>query len=210
MKGLFLIPIILMLLLTSCEESKKEESNQNTTSEVKKENPNKKEFEAFVANFKEAKLPLVFSSDDSNFVFADELDMEKYPNYYSVAWPHVPYGYVKLKDGKIALVIFYMADWSPMVGIQTFTRDGKLIDIQEITSGGDCGPDPCFTCTQITTINTDLTTKYESEGFYTDCENDNNTVTDHFKNHQEGRILSNGKIEIGKKIEKQLVGKISP
>ena len=127
MERLLLIPFILMILLTSCEESKKEEAIKNTTSETIKGKPNKKEFEAFLANFKPAKLPLVFSSEDSNFVFADELDMERYPNYHFDWWPQVPYGYVKLKEGNIALIIFYMGDVSPMVSIHTFTKDGRLI-----------------------------------------------------------------------------------
>jgi hypothetical protein len=127
MERLLLKPFILLILLTSCEEIKKE-VNKNTTSETLKGKLNKKEFEAFLANFKPAKFPMKYSQYDPYPSKFPILNHELFPFYLPESQgPITPYGYVKLNDSKIALIFFYHSE-DYLVGIRTFTNDGIKID----------------------------------------------------------------------------------
>ncbi len=202
MKRLLLIPFLLMILITSCEESKKE-ANKNTTSETLKGKPDKKEFEEFLANFKPAKFPMIYSQYDPYPSKFPILNHEFFPFYLPESQgPITPYGYVKLNDSKIALIFFYHSE-DYLVGIRTFTNDGIKIDEKQITLGY-CGADLCMTCDEETMVNSDLSFSCRYSYYITDCQGDS-SLLENESITRKGKVLSTGKIFIGKEVNKQFV-----
>lgn len=192
-----------MILITSCEESKKDEANQNTASEVKKENPNKKEFEDLLAKIKPAKFPMIYSQYDPYPSKFPILNHELFPFYLPESQgPITPYGYVKLNDSKIALIFFYHSE-DYLVGIRTFTNEGIKIDEKQITLGY-CGADLCMTCDEVTMVNSDLSFSCRYSYYITDCQGDS-SLLEKESITMKGKVLPNGKIFIGKEVTKQFV-----
>lgn len=192
-----------MILFSSCEESKKENANQRTASDTIKGNPNKKEFEAFLTNFKEAKFPMKYSESEEYPSKLVNLTHEKYPFYISEdSGPQHPYGYAEFNDSKIALISFYQAD-DYLVGIRTFTKDGIEIDFKQI-SLGYCGADLCMTCDEETMVNSDLSFLCLYSYYITDCQGDS-SLLEKESITRKGKILPSGKIFIGKEVTKQFV-----
>ncbi|MFY8034525.1 MAG: hypothetical protein ACOVMN_08395, partial [Flexibacteraceae bacterium] len=94
MKSVVLCGLIFLFFLVSCDNAKEESgkaSNPSSATESDDLNPNKKEFLAFLANFKEAKLPM----EHKDFDFSPEklpvLSTEDYPTYAKDG-PLTPYG----------------------------------------------------------------------------------------------------------------------
>ncbi len=160
----------------------------------------KREFDMYLLNFKPAKLPLVFNSDDNSPEYLPHPNPYLYPYYTKNFFSIIPYGYISLADNKIALIVFYTAD-SYLVVIETYSSEGVLINNEQISLGA-CGPDACFNCEEYTIINKDLTFKSSHTGVYTDCEGDNSIISRTTIN-QSGKVLQNGKIELGEEILKR-------
>jgi len=203
MKTLLLLSFISLFLFSSCEETEKKKVPINNSSKLEALAAKmlKEEFEAYLKHFKPAKLPLVFNSNDEIKLKGPDLNGDDYPSFIE-GWQQAPYGFVKLKDGKIALIIIYSAD-ERLLAIHTYTKEGKSIDNKQI-SIGRCGPDACFNCEEISIVNSDLTTNCKHTSIYTDC-NGNNSVTSYTEISQSGKVLQDGRIKLNKKMEKQIV-----
>lgn len=202
MKRILIIMFLGSVIMFSCGQSINEKTklNENMHSEIEDE------FSNYLKNFKLINLPISIKGckiDADGFKQFEGKELGKYEEEYSLA-----YGQIPTNGNYIAIITLAAADcYLPI--LTTYKKNGEMIDRKTIAIGG-CGSDCGFSCEEYMTINKDYTF-YTSDTIssYT-CDslgNETPGTYEYYVAYRKGKLLTNGKIEMGEEIKQPLTGR---
>lgn len=200
--------IFFSLLLFSCQtNTDKTDQEQTKTSKKKSSFPKvNDEFTLYLDNFKKLDLPIVIKGcniSTDGFKQFDGKQFAKYSEEYSLA-----YGQVPTNGNYVATITLGAADCYLPV-LTTYKLTGQIIDKQTIAIGY-CGSDCGYSCEEFMKITNDFKI-YTSDTISTyTCDslgNETPGTYEYYVIFKEGKLLTNGQIQLSDEIKKPLKGR---
>jgi hypothetical protein len=195
--------IITLVLISSCQsENKKDKKltteSQETISKIPKVND---QFQEFIDQFPEVKLPIKINACEDDFQNLKELD-KKISSPYEKESYYI-FGKIKTNGTYIATITLAQAEcYLPI--ITTYKLTGEKIDSESLAIGL-CGPDPCFECEELMEIDIDLNILVTYNSRYFNC-NENGIEIEGIEKkeiiYKKGKLTKNGVIELTNEIKK--------
>jgi len=178
-----LILLFGILLFIGCKTEKR--TNNINTSEFPEVND---EFQDFINQFPEIKLPLLLKDGQNNFGGLKKLNETKYLSNQNESIYIL--GKIKTSGNYLALICLVESEGLLPI-VTTFKLNGEKIQSTNFMIGL-CGPDECFECGEVFKIDNKLNVSIEHHSYYFEC-NENGINKD--KRTNEKRIIKNGFIE---------------
>ena len=195
--------IITLVLISSCKSENKNAKSLVTESlepisEIPKVND---EFEQFLDQFPEVKLPIKIKACDDDFQDLIELDKKVSLSYEKESY--YIFGKIKTNGTYIATITLAPTDCYLPV-ITTYKLNGEKIN-SETLAIGLCGPDPCFECEELMEIDNDLNIYVAFNSRYFNCDENGIEIVGTEKKeviYRSGKLTKNGEIELTNELKK--------
>ena len=192
-KTIILIGIILFI---SCK------TENNKTEKLTSELPQVNEqFQSFIDQFPEIKLPVKIKGCEDDFQPLTELKKEISSPYEKE--PYYVFGKIPTNGNYVATITLGATDCFLPI-LTTYKLNGERIDSKTIAIGG-CGQGPCFECEELMEIDKELNIYTANNLKYYDCDEDYNEIkgTEKIKTiYKSGKLTEKGFVELTNELEK--------
>ncbi|AUC16514.1 hypothetical protein BTO06_15745 [Tenacibaculum sp. SZ-18] len=192
-KTIILIGIILFI---SCKTENNK--SEKLTSEIPQVND---QFQSFINQFPEIKLPIKIKGCEDDFQPLTELKKEISSPYEKE--PYYAFGKINTNGAYIATISLGAADCFLPI-LTTYELNGERIDSKTIAIGG-CGQGPCFECEELVEIDEELNVYIANNLKYYECNEDYEEIKGTKKEetiYKTGKLTQKGKIELTKELKK--------
>lgn len=199
--------VIIGLLLFSCQRNTNQQAQAGSSADESRFPAVNEEFDGYLKQFKKLELPVVIKGcriDNDQFTPFDGKRFAQYGAEESA----LAYGQIPTNGNYIATITLGAADCYLPV-LTTYKLNGKVIDKQTIAIGG-CGSDCGFSCEEFMTLRKDFSFYTSDTISMYDCDSLANEIPGtytYYVIYQEGRVMPDGKIKIGKEIKQLLPGR---
>jgi hypothetical protein len=212
-----IIYILTIVILTACQtnnENNKRTSNDDKSKHLLKDTNNSKqdfpevkdELTAYLENFKKADLPIKIKGCQVNTNGLVEFDgkrFKKFNEYYSYAYRQIP-----TNGNYIATITLGVADCFQPV-LTTYKPNGDIIDSKTIAIGY-CGIDCGYSCEEFMSIDKNYEIYVSDTISSYECDSIGNEIPgtyEYYVIYKEGKLLTEGKIQLTDEIKKNLEGR---